>query len=130
MINTEAAGFVEKTKLLAYLDLAKQDFMSNQAKEGMQFITLFESSFKLPLPDISFKIKIENAYYEYARYYVRFNNPAMAQKIVDRGLHYIPNSNMIQSATYNIPVQKPNIVKRNMTKAEYDKYMKKNGPNR
>jgi hypothetical protein len=80
--------------------------------------------------DISYKIKIENAYYEYARYYIRYNNRPMALKTVDKGCQYIPNSNMIQSATYVTPVEKPKIIKRTMTKAEYDKYMKKNGPDR
>jgi hypothetical protein len=131
LINTEAADLLRNAKVLAYLDIAKDDFMSNQGKEGMHYISLFESIFKLPLPrDTSYRIKIENAYYEYARYYVRFNNRAMALKIVDKGLQYIPNSNMIQSATYVMSVEKPKIYKRTMTKTEYDKYMKKNGPDR
>ena len=130
MINTDAEALIKNAQLLNYLVLAKTDFMSNNFKEGNHYISLFESSFTLPLPSLSFRIKIENAYYEYARYYVRFKNRAMAQKIVNKGLQYIPNSNMIQTATYNIPVQKPQIFKLNMKKAEYDKYMKKNGPNR
>jgi len=130
MTGTEAFGLVRNAQLLNYLELAKTCFINNQPKEGIPYISLFESSFKLPLPNPTFRIKIENAYYEYARYYVRFKNIAMATKIVNKGLEYIPKSNMIQTATYNIPVQKPVIIKRNMTKAEYDKYMKKNGPNR
>ncbi|MDP4116702.1 MAG: hypothetical protein Q8903_11240 [Bacteroidota bacterium] len=124
--KTEASGLLKKFRLLTYLDLAKHCFLSNQPQEGENYLTLFESDFQLPVPDISFKIKIENTYYEYARYYVRFNHRAMAQKIVDRGLKYIPNSNMIQTATYVLPRQKPNIIKRKMTKTEYENYMKKN----
>jgi len=104
--------------------------LSNRLKEGMQFITRFESSATLPFSQKGFRVSIENAYYEYAMYYIRFNNPAMAQKIVDKGLQYIPNSNMIQTATYNFQAQKPKISKLKLTKTEYDKYMKKNGPNR
>ena len=130
MKNTEAEPLIKNARLLNYLDLAKNDFMSNHIKEGILFITLFESSFNLPLPNLGYRVKIENAYYEYARYYVRFKNLTQAQKIVDKGLQYIPKSNMIESATYNTKIAKPMITTRKMTKAEYDKYMKKNGPNR
>jgi len=123
--KTEASGLLKKFRLLAYLDIAKRYFMGNQPQEGEKYLTLFESGIQLPLDYTCFKVKIENTYYEYARYYVRFNHRATAQKIVNRGLKYIPNSNMIQSATYVIPSQKPNIIQRKMTKAEYDKYMKK-----
>jgi len=130
MKDTEAAGLIKKSQLLTYLILAKGDFLSNRLKEGMQFMTRFESSAALPFSQKGFRVSIENAYYEYAMYYIRFNNPAMAQKIVDKGLQYIPNSNMIQTATYNFQAQKPKISKLKLTKTEYDKYMKKNGPNR
>jgi len=130
MMDTEAAGLIKNVQLLNYLVLAISDFSSNHLKEGIRFMNLFESSFNLPLPNSEYRYKIENAYYEYAMYYVRFNNRAMAQKIVDKGLHYIPKSNMIESATYNTKIAKPMITTRKMTKTEYDKYMKKNGPNR
>jgi hypothetical protein len=130
MMDTEAAGLIKNAQLLNYLVLAISDFSSNHLKEGIQFMTLFESSFNLPLPSSEYRYKIENAYYEYAMYYVRFNNRAMAQKIVDKGLHYIPNSNMIQTATFNFHAQKPKISKLKLTKKEFEKYMKNNGPNR
>jgi len=130
MVDTEASGLIKNAQLLNYLILAKNYFLSNHFKEGIKFMTLFESSATLPFQQKSFRVNIENAYYEYAMYYVRFKNRAMAQKVVDKGLQYIPNSNMIQTATYNTPVVKPQIFKRTMTKTEYDKYMKKNGPNR
>ena len=123
--SPEAIHLVKNTKSFLYLDIAKFYFLSNKVNEGIKYISLFESGFKLPLPDMSFKPKIENAYYEYARYYMRFNNRAMAQKIVDKGLEYIPKSNMIESATYKMPINKPVIIKKTMTKAEYEKYMKK-----
>ncbi|HET7734181.1 MAG TPA: hypothetical protein VFK73_10115 [Paludibacter sp.] len=125
--NTNVSDVMKNIKLLLYLDIAKEFFMRNKTKEGVQYLSLFESGFKLPLPNTDFRVRIENAYYEYARYYVRFNNLAMAKKIVNKGLEYIPHSNMIESATYNIPVNKPVITHRKMNKAEYDKYMKKQG---
>ena len=128
--KTEAINFIKDLRLLTYLDLSRHLFLSNQLQDGVKYISLFESDFKLPVPDTHFKVAIEDTYYEYARYYVRFNNRTMAQKIVNKGLQYIPNSNMIQSANgWNAP-QKPKIYKRTMTKAEYDKYMMKNGPDR
>ena len=130
MVDTEASGLIKNAQLLNYLILAKNYFLSNHFKEGIKFMTLFESSATLPFQQNGFRVNIENAYYEYAMYYIRFKNRAMAQKVVDKGLQYIPNSNMIQTATYNTPVVKPQIFKRTMTKTEYDKYMKKNGPNR
>jgi len=130
MKDTDVAGMIKKTKWRNYLVLAKKYFMSNQGKEGTYYLALFESSSKYLLLDRSFRVQIEDAYYESAHYYVRFNNRAMAKKIVDKGLLYIPNSNMIQSATYVMPTQKPKITKRMMTKAQYDAYMKKNGPDR
>ena len=128
--KTEAKEILKNLKLLTYLDLSKHSFSSNQLQEGLKYINLFESGYQLPLSKTQFKIEIENTYYEYAMYYIRTKNRAVAQKIVDKGLQYIPNSNMIQSATYELPWQKPKIIKRTMNKAEYDKYMKKNGPNR
>ena len=130
MVDTEASGLIKNAQLLNYLILAKNYFLSNHFKEGIKFMTLFESSATLPFQQNGFRVNIENAYYEYAMYYIRFKNRAMAQKVVNKGLQYIPNSNMIQTATYNTPVVKPQIFKRTMTKTEYDKYMKKNGPNR
>jgi len=130
MKNTEAESLIKNSQLRNYLVLAKNDFLSNRLQEGIQFITRFESSATLPFPQKGFRVSIENAYYEYAMYYVRFNNRAMAQKVVGKGLQYIPNSNMIESATYNTKIAKPMITTRKMTKTEYDKYMKKNGPNR
>ena len=124
--KTEAMNFIKNLRLLTYLDLSRHLFLSNQLQDGVQYIGLFESGFTLPVPDTHFKVAIEDAYYEYARYYTRLNNRVMAQKIVNKGLQYIPKSNMIQSATDGITVQKPKITKRTMNKEEYDKYMKKN----
>jgi len=130
MVNTEAEKLIKNAQLHNYLIQARHYFSSNHLKEGMQCMTLFESSATLPFTDKSFRVNIEDAYYEYAMYYIRFNNRAMAQKTVDKGLKYIPNSNMIQTATYTSHYAKPQITKRSMTKTEYDKYMKKYGPNR
>lgn len=127
LIGTEAVTTVKNSKLLLYLDIAEELFQRNNPKEGVRYLSLFEAEFKLPLPDTDFRINIENAYYEYARYYMRFNNRAMAQKIVNKGLEYIPKSNMIESATYNIPDAKPVVRHLKMTKSEYEKYLKKNG---
>lgn len=127
---SEGKEMLKGFRISTYLDLSRHCFLSNQLAEGKKYISLFESEYQLPFPNNHFRVKIEDAYYEYARYYVRFNNRAMAQKIVDKGLQYIPNSNMIQTATYIVPWRKPLIIKRTMTKAEYDKYMKKNGPDR
>lgn len=123
--NTEVTQMITNVRLILYLDLARSFFQRNQLKEGIKYISRFESTFKLPLRITDFRVKIEDAYYEYASYYLRFNNRAMAQKIVNKGLEYIPHSNMIESATYVFPVTKPFITKRKMTRSEYDKYMKK-----
>jgi len=125
MNNTDAIVLIKNTKLFLYLDVAKHLFMRNKISEGLQYISQFEAGFKLPLPSIDFKIAIENTYYEYARYYMRFNNRSMAQKIVNKGCEYIPGSNTIETATYSMPVTKPAITHLKMTKAEYEKYMKK-----
>lgn len=124
--SPESLSLINNTKMFMCLDLAKKYFLRNKLKEGLKYISIFESEFKLPLPNVSFKINIENTYYEYAMYYVRFNNRALAQKVVDKGLVYVPNSNMIETATYKMPIVKPIITHRKMTKTEYDKYMKKN----
>lgn len=123
MNNSDAAVLVNNTKLLLYLKVAKLFFMQNKINEGLQYISRFEAVFKLPLPNLDFKIAIENTYYEYARYYMRFNNRAMAQKIVNKGCGFIPSSNMIESATYAMPVTKPMIIHSKMSKADYEKKM-------
>lgn len=125
--NTTAATVIKNNKLLVYLDIAKENFMRNKPKEGVEYLSLFESQFSLPLPNTEFKVKIENTYYEYARYYVRFNNKTMAKKIVNKGLEYIPNSNMIESATIDIKLETPIFTHRKMNRAEYVKYKKNMG---
>ena len=124
--SPESLNLIKKTKMSLCLDLAKKYFVRNKLKEGLQYISIFESQFKSPLSNLDFKISIENTYYEYAMYYIRINNKTMAQKVVKKGLEYIPNSNMIESATYVMPIIKPTIIHHKMNQAEYDKYMKKN----
>jgi tetratricopeptide (TPR) repeat protein len=123
--GTEAVVFVKNAKMLLYLKLARELFMRNKLKEGVQYVSQFETGIKLPLPS-DFRVSVEDAYYEYARYYMRFNNRQMAQKIVNKGLEYIPKSNMIQTATYVMPITKPEVIHRKVSKEEYEKIMKKN----
>ena len=123
--NIDAINLLKNTKLFLFLDIAEKDFSSNKINEGLKYITRFESVFQSTLPEKRYKVKLENTYYEYAMYYMRLKDRVMAQKIVNKGLRYVPKSNMIESATYKMQKSKPIITKRNMTKAEYEKYMKK-----
>lgn len=123
--NIDAINLLKNTKLFLFLDIAEKDFSSNKINEGLKYITRFESVFQSTLPEKRYKVKLENTYYEYAMYYMRLKDRVMAQKIVNKGLRYVPKSNMIESATYKMQKSKPVITKRNMTKAEYEKYMKK-----
>ena len=91
-------------KLMAYLKLAEQTFPKNKQAEGEKYMALFENNFKLPVKNTDQKCKIENAYYEYASYYARKKNKTMMEKIISKGLKWIPNSNMIQSAKDNMRV--------------------------
>lgn len=116
---------VKKYKLLLYLENAKLFYLHNEPDKGEKYIKMFEETFQPPVTSTDFKVSIENTYYEYARYYVRFNNRAKADKIVEKGLQYVPKSNMIESATYKLINSMPKVIRRKMTKTEYDKYMKK-----
>ena len=123
--SLESNNKLTKMKLFLFLDIAEKAFSSNKINEGLKYITRFESAFQTSLPEQRYKVKLENTYYEYAKYYVRMKNKVMAQKVVNKGLVYVPKSNMIESATYEMPKSKPIIFKKTMTKAEYEKYIKK-----
>lgn len=125
LANSQVNDAIQKLRLITYLNLAANNYLRNKPNEGEKYLCLFEAKFELPVPDNEFKYKIENAYYECARYYARFEKHAVAKKMVERGLKYIPNSNMIESATEGIYNSKPRIFRKKMTKTEYDKYMSK-----
>jgi len=122
--KTEALNLVKNFRLRTYLNLSKHCFLRNQLQEGESYLALFESGIQLEIPYKQFKVEIENTFYEYARYYARFNNHEMALKIVNKGLKYVPNSNMIQSGA-DVIIVEPKITQRKMNKAEYEKYMEK-----
>ena len=116
---------LKNIRIFLFLDIAQKAFSKNKINEGLKYITRFESAFQSTLPEERYKVKLENTYYEYAMYYVRIKNKVMAQKVVNKGLAYVPKSNMIESATYEMPKNKPIILKKFMNKSEYEKYMKK-----
>ncbi|MEI8085887.1 MAG: hypothetical protein WCG93_06700 [Paludibacter sp.] len=116
---------LKNIRIFLFLDIAQKAFSKNKINEGLKYITRFESAFQSTLPEERYKVKLENTYYEYAMYYVRIKNKVMAQKVVNKGLAYVPKSNMIESATYEMPKNKPIILKKFMKKSEYEKYMKK-----
>jgi len=91
-------------KLMVYLKISEQAFPNNKLAVGEKYMALFENNFKLPVKNIDQRCKIENAYYEYASYFARKKNKAMMDKIISKGLKWIPNSNMIQSAKDNFRV--------------------------
>ncbi len=103
--NEDLSLIISEHKNLIYLKLAKKAFSSKNIVEGEKYMDLFESNFKLPIKKPEMRYTIENAYYEYARYFARKKNKAMAEKIIVKGLKYVPNSNMIQSARDEYPVR-------------------------
>ena len=122
--NKEVLDHLYNVKWMKQLDIAQKYFMNNKPEEGLKYLSVFESEFKLPIPDTHFRIKIENAYYEYARYLMRVENTEMAKKIVAKGLEYVPNSNLIQSAIVVVTIEKQKVTRYKMTKSEYQKLMK------
>ena len=96
--NTSVLPIINDYKIMVYLKIAEKAFENNKATEGEKYMSLFENNFVPPIKDIEHRIKIENAYFEYANYYARRKNKAMVDKIISKGLKLIPKSNMIQSA--------------------------------
>jgi len=133
MTNAELVSIANRERLMTYLDIAQLYFMRNMLQEGEKYLTQFETDyqlsefeqgFKTASSKSDFKLSIENAYYEYVRYFMRIKKITEAKSVVERGLKYAPNSSMIKSATNDIPESKPTTKYLKMTKEQYDKYMK------
>jgi len=96
--NTSVLPIIKDYKIMVYLKIAEKAFENKKVNEGEKYMSLFENNFVPPVKDIEQRIKIENAYFEYANYYARRKNKVMVDKIINKGLKLIPKSNMIQSA--------------------------------
>jgi len=95
--NVNTTPLIDNCKLKVYLKIAGKSLENKNPADAEKYLKLFEESFQPPVKDIDMKIKIENVYYEYACYYAK-KNKAMTDKIISRGMKYIPGSNLLQSA--------------------------------
>ena len=84
--------------LIAYLRLARNEFMDNNFQSGENYLNSFESNCTEKITFSVLKLEVENTYYSIATKYFYKNNKTIAKKYVDRGLKFVPDSEIINSA--------------------------------
>lgn len=89
-------------ELVSYLRSAKDAFTKNKLQQGEKFILLFERKCQTPVKSDIVKYEIEKTYYAYSSYYYRKKNTAMQKVIINKGLKYVPNSDMIKGAVFQL----------------------------
>jgi len=88
-------------EMVAYLRIAKDSYENKQVKEGDKYLSLFEEKCIDPVENRQpLCSAIESTYHSIAVYYFYKNDKTMAKNLVNRGLKYLPGSNLIKSAVY------------------------------
>lgn len=93
-------GLVSENKSRVYLRKAYLAFEDRKIAEGNVSLDEFEKTTEAPLKDFNLKGLAERAYRTAAIYYFYRGNKPRARSYVDRGLKYVPDSRVIQSAVY------------------------------
>lgn len=96
--NKPASIMLNEYKLIAYLRLAKDAFIDSKFQTGENFLSVFENTCTEALTNPILSLEIENTYYSIATKYYYKNNKTVAKQYVDRGLKFVPGSEIIKSA--------------------------------
>lgn len=91
---------LKEHKLRAYLQQANDSFSRKRISEGNKYLLEFEKNCKLPLSSQFLPSIIENTYRKAAVYYFYKGDKTTAKTYINRGLKYVPNSRLLESAIY------------------------------
>lgn len=116
-----ALDAVHRLHLTFLLDLAVDGYKNKKTKEGEKYLLAFENACPAPIGNERLRTDVERSYREMAvaAYWSGNMNYAANQKMVQRGLKMVPDSEVIKSGTYE-----KNTVKYVNTNPEV-KYLKK-----
>ncbi len=89
-----------ENKLKAYLDKANESFSRKRMSQGNKYLLEFEKRCELPVSSIVLISMIENTYRKAAVYYFYKGDKTTAKTYIKRGLKYVPNSRLLESAVY------------------------------
>ena len=87
-------------KLRAYLQKADDSFSKKRFTEGNNYLLEFESNCESPIKSQMLSAMIERTYRTAAVYYFYKGHKSKAKTYVARGLKYVPNSRLLESAVY------------------------------
>lgn len=87
-------------KLRAYLQLANDSFSKKRISEGNEYLLEFEKNCEPPMRSQMLTSMIENTYRTAAVFYFYKGDKATAKTYINRGLKYVPNSRLLESAVY------------------------------
>jgi len=85
-------------KLKAYLQKASDSFSKNKSPEGNTYLLEFEKNCEPPVKSKMLNVMIESTYRSAALHYFYKGNKTTARAFVNRGLKYVPNSSLLESA--------------------------------
>lgn len=87
-------------KLRAYLQIASDSFERKKITEGNKYLLEFENNCELPIKSQMLRSLVENTYRSIAVYYFYKGYKSKAKTYVNRGLKFVPNSRILESAMY------------------------------
>jgi len=107
--SNQAQETLKAQRLVLLLDMAKEAFGNKQPAEGEKLLQEFETSCPGPVKNVELLHSIELAYYDIAVavYWSNKQDYAANAKMIQRGLQYLPESELLKSGAY---VKKDNAV--------------------
>lgn len=91
---------LKEYKLMAYLKLANAQIEQKKMTAGDKYLQDFENNCTLPIENDWLDTWVEIAYRTAAVYHSNKGNKTAARSYVNRGLKYIPDSRLLESAVY------------------------------
>jgi tetratricopeptide (TPR) repeat protein len=91
---------LQEHKLRAYLQQANDSFSKKRISEGNKYLLEFEKNCEPPMRSQMLSSMIENTYRTAAVYYFYKGDKTTAKTYINRGLKYVPNSRLLESAVY------------------------------
>jgi hypothetical protein len=94
-------------KCIVYLEKARESFDDNNVKDGEAYLKLFEENYKPPSESIisdELEKEIVSTYRKAATTYNTQKNPIKMKESLDRGLKYVPDSELLKNFTIDVNI--------------------------
>ncbi|MDN5217242.1 hypothetical protein QQ020_34535 [Fulvivirgaceae bacterium BMA12] len=82
---------------IAYLKIAAEKFEQRKSTAGEQYLQKFESTCDMPVDNQMLSFVVENTYRNVALYYKYRGYKTKAKAYIDRGMKFVPNSNILKT---------------------------------